>query len=105
MQTREKDSRRDWLVVLLIILIGFLCILFTSGWALRLTPSWRLDSNMESKIDPNSDFLTRRSSEPFEPIDSSILTQPSWLNSGLYLTPGAVFKTAPVCAAGCCQRL
>ena len=34
---REKDNRRDWLIVLFIILIGFLCILLAGGWALRLT--------------------------------------------------------------------
>ncbi len=96
MQTREreKDNRRDWLIVLFIILIGFLCILLAGGWALRLTPSWKLDSNMESNLDPNSNFLTARSSGgPIEPIDPSILTQPAWMNLGQYLTPGAASKT------------
>ena len=93
MQTREKENRRDWLIVLLIILLGFLCILLTSGWALRLTPRWSLDSDMGSRIDPNSLFLTERAKGYLEPIDESILTLPPWLISDAFLTPGAPFLT------------
>lgn len=91
MQAREKDNRRDWIIVVLIILIGLLCIMLAGGWALRLTPSWKLDSNMRSNLDPNSDFLTRRPIGLLGPIDSSILTRPAWMD--LYLTPGASFAT------------
>jgi hypothetical protein len=49
MQAREKDNRRDWIIVIAIILIGLLCIMLAGTWALRLTPSWKLDSNMESR--------------------------------------------------------
>ncbi len=88
---REKEDRRDWIIVLLILLFGFLCILFASGWALRLTPSWRLDSNMESNLDPNGDFLTNKPIDFYEPLDPSILTQPVWAD--VFLTPGALFET------------
>jgi uncharacterized repeat protein (TIGR01451 family) len=91
MQAREKDNRRDWIIVLVILLIGLWCIMLVGGWALRLSPSWRLDSNMRSNLDPNSDFLTARSLGLVGPVDSSILTQPAWM--GLYLTPGASFQT------------
>ena len=91
MQAREKDERRDWLIIFIIILFGLMCILLAGGWALRITPSWRLNSNMESNIDPNSDFLTARPSGFLEPLDPSILTQPAWM--GVFLTPGASFKT------------
>ncbi len=88
---REKEDRRDWIIVLLILLFGFLCILLASGWALRLTPSWRLDSDMESNLDPNGDFLTNKPVDFYEPLDPSILTQPVWAD--VFLTPGASFKT------------
>ena len=91
MQAREKDERRDWIIIFLIILFGLMCILLAGGWALRITPSWSLNSNMESNIDPNSDFLTARPSGFLEPLDPSILTQPVWM--GEFLTPGASFKT------------
>ena len=95
MQTREKDNRRDWLIILFIILVGFLCILLTSGWALRLTPSWSLDSDMGSRIDPNSLFLTERAKGYLEPIDESILTLPPWLISDAFLTPNAFITRTP----------
>jgi hypothetical protein len=50
---------------------------------------------MDSNLDPNSDFLTRRPGGLIEPIDPSILTEPVWIN--FFLTPGAAFMTgAPV---------
>jgi len=94
MKASEQDKRRDrrdWLIILILLLLGFLCILLTSGWALRFSPSWRLDTNMESRLDPNSDFLTFKPSGFFEPVDPSILTQPVWMN--VFLTPGASFAT------------
>ena len=88
---REKDSRDSLLLLLLILLVGFICIILISGWALRFAPNWRLDSNMGSRLDPNSDFLTHRPNGFIEPIDPSILTDPGWL--GVFLTPGATFPT------------
>lgn len=52
---------------------------------------------MESMLDPDSDFLTSNTNGFVEPIDSSILTQPAWID--VFLTPGATFNTwtpAPV---------
>ncbi len=94
---QDKRNRRDWLIILLLLLFGFLCIIITSGWALRFAPNWRLDTSMESRLDPNSDFLTSKPNGFFEPLDPSILTQPAWMN--VFLTPGASFATktpAPV---------
>ncbi|MFT3890459.1 MAG: DUF11 domain-containing protein [Anaerolineales bacterium] len=91
MQAREKDNRRDWIIVLLILLLGLLCIIFAGGWALRISPSWQLDSNMESNLDPVSGFLTARPDSIIEPIDFSILTKPAWMD--LYLTPDAMIET------------
>lgn len=89
-KTAERE-RRDWIIILVILLFGFLCLFLAGGWAVRLAPSWKLDTNMKSNLDPDSDFLTNRPVGYFEPLDPSILTRPAWAN--IYLTPGAVFQT------------
>jgi hypothetical protein len=87
----SENERRDWLIVPIILLIGFLCVIVAGQWALRFSPSWKLNANMDSNLDPNRDFLTRRPSGFIEPVDPSILTEPVWIN--LFLTPGASFIT------------
>ena len=86
-----ERQRRDWLIVMLTLLVGFGCILVAANRALRFAPSWSLNANMESQLDPNSDFLTHRSSSLIEPLDAAILTQPVWMD--VFLTPGAIIPT------------
>jgi uncharacterized repeat protein (TIGR01451 family) len=86
-----EHERRDWVIILIILLIGFLCVILAGSWAIRFAPLWRLDTNMRSNLDPDSDFLTDRPSGFFVPLDPSILTQPVWING--FLTPGASFPT------------
>ncbi|HEU0294693.1 MAG TPA: hypothetical protein VFR47_18275 [Anaerolineales bacterium] len=87
-----ENEKRDWSVIALILLFGLLFILLAGGWALRFTPRWELDANVESRLDPNSDFLTRRPSGFIEPVDPAILTNPAWID--VVLTPGASFSSA-----------
>jgi hypothetical protein len=84
-----EQERRDWFIIPLILGLGFVCVIIAGQWALRFAPSWKLDANMDSKLDPNSDFLTRRPNGFIEPVDPSILTEPVWIN--LFLTPGGTF--------------
>jgi hypothetical protein len=86
-----EQERRDWIMIPLILGIGFLCVIIAGQWALRFSPSWKLNANMDSNLDPNRDFLTHRPGGFIEPVDPSILTQPVWIN--LFLTPGAQFPT------------
>ena len=86
-----EQERRDWFIIPLILGIGFLCVIVAGQWALRFSPSWRLNANMDSNLNPNSDFLTHRPDGFIEPVDPSILTEPVWIN--LFLTPGASFIT------------
>jgi hypothetical protein len=86
-----EQERRDWIMIPFILGIGFLCVIIAGQWALRFSPSWKLNANMDSNLNPNSEFLTRRPSGFIEPIDPSILTEPVWIN--LFLTPGASFTT------------
>ena len=98
MSEKEKAperKRRDWIIILIILLIGFLCVILAGGWAIRFSPTWRMDTDMGSNIDPDSVFLTSRPSDFLQPLDPSILTQPVWIN--VFLTPSASFLTsAPV---------
>lgn len=89
-KTSEREWR-DWAVIGLIILIGFMCVFLAGYWAVRFPPSWRLNADMGSNLDPNSDFLTRRPGGLVEPVDPILLTQPVWIN--VILTPGALFPT------------
>jgi len=101
MQEKERPSereRRDWIIILIILLLGFLCVILAGERALRFSPSWKLNTNMDSNIDPNSDFLTKRPSGLFEPLDPAILTNAVWVD--LYQTPGAVFPANPTSSIG-----
>lgn len=82
-----ENEKRDWTVIALILLLGLLGILLAAGWALRFTPLWELDANVESILDPNSDFLTHKPEGFIEPVDPAILTNPAWIND--FQTPGA----------------
>lgn len=87
----HEQERHDWFIIPLLLGIGFLCVIVAGQWALRFSPSWKLNTNMDSNLDPNSDFFTRRPGGFIEPVDPSILTEPVWIN--LFLTPGASFIT------------
>jgi hypothetical protein len=88
---REKESRDSIALMLLILLLGFICIILSSGWALRFAPSWKLPSSMGSNLNPDSDSLTNVPVNFIEPLDPSILTNPAWFD--VFLTPGASFAT------------
>src|SRR5215208_255783 len=90
MKATERE-RQDWIVILIILLIGFGSVILAGQWALRFSPRWMLDTNMESNIDPNSDFRTGIPNAFIGQIDPAILTQPAWIN--VFLTPGALFVT------------
>jgi len=79
-------ERSDWAIVLIILLLGFLFVIVAGQWALRFSPGWTLDTDMESHLDPNRDFLTGKPKEFIEPVDPAILTQPVWIN--VMFTPG-----------------
>lgn len=87
----SEHERQDWVVILIILVIGFLCVIAAGGMALRFSPGWQLNTNMDSHLEPISAFLTRGPGEFVEALDPSILTQPSWID--VFLTPGASFVT------------
>ena len=94
MQEKEKAperERRDWIIFVIILLLGFLCVILAGGQALRFSPDWKRNTSMDSHINPDSVFLDSHPSNLLEPLDPSILTPPAWFDT--FLTPGAVFNT------------
>jgi hypothetical protein len=86
-----EHEQQDWTVLAFIILVvGFLSVIVAGQLALRFSPNWELRTNMDSHIDPNSAFLTRKPGGLIEPVDASILTQPGWVD---FLTPGVSIIT------------
>ena len=91
MKAIERE-RLDWTIVVIIILVlGFLCVIFAGQLAARFAPSWQLQTDMESHLDPNSTFVASRPDGFIEPVDAAILTQPGWINE--FLTPGVAIIT------------
>jgi uncharacterized repeat protein (TIGR01451 family) len=88
--TRRK-SRRDLLLVLLILPLGVLCMFATGQAAIRLAPTWVLNADMRSFLDPNAQFAAGGNQLFIEPLDPGILTLPAW--GDLFLTPNAVIPT------------
>lgn len=86
-----EQERRDWIIVIIVLLVGLLCVSLAGGWALRFSPNWKLDADMGSNLDPDSGNLASRPGGPVQAISASILTQPVWLNT--FLTPGTAVPT------------
>jgi len=84
-----EQERNDWIIIIIILVIGFICVIAAGQLALRFSPNWRLDTDMESRIELGHPFLTPNGF--VQPVDPSILTQPAWIN--VFLTPGASFVT------------
>ena len=87
----QRKSRRDLLLILLILPLGVLCMFVTGQAAIRLAPTWMLNADMRSFLDPNSEFAAGGNQLFIEPLDPGILTLPAW--GDLFLTPNAAIPT------------
>ena len=86
----RRKSRRDLLLVLLILPLGVLCMFMTGQVAIRLAPDWVLNANMRSLLDPNAQYSAGGNQLFIEPLDPGILTLPAW--GDLFLTPNALIS-------------
>ena len=87
----QKRERRDWTFLIFIIPIGIFLILIVGQLAIQLVPTWRVNADMNSNLEPDPN-----SARPFallEPILPQILTPMAWLD--VYLTPGADISFPP----------
>ena len=90
----RRKSRRDLLLILLILPFGILCMLMAGQAAIKLAPNWALPANMLSNLDPNTNFAGLDDRVLIEPLNPGILTQPVW--DKLFMTPNALIPTREV---------
>ncbi|MEN9524616.1 MAG: hypothetical protein RL536_685, partial [Candidatus Parcubacteria bacterium] len=85
----QKPERKDWVLLIFIIPIGVLLILFVGQWAIRLLPSWIVNSGMNSNLEPDA----ARPLALLEPLLPQILIPLPWEDS--YLDPGGDISFPP----------
>lgn len=93
----QKKSRRDLLLVLLILPFGVLCMFMAGQAAIRLAPEWVLNTEMLSLLDPDAEFAARGNPFSIPPLNPNILTLPAW--GDLFLTPNVAIPTRIILTA------
>ena len=83
MKSTERE-RRDWVIFVLILLIGIVMMLCTGQYAVALLPRWSVQADVNSNLNPD-DSYTKQNLAVVEPIKPEILTPPAWQDS--ILTP------------------
>ena len=81
----SKKTKRDWLLLLIILLFGICAMLVAGQRATQFVTDWILRANMSSNLDPNFRYRTGSLNGNIAPLNSNILTPPVWNDT--YLTP------------------
>ena len=90
---RDGDrDRRSLLVFLLILLLGFACLMITAQMAVTPDRIWQVPANMLSELNPDEGFETweRR----IEPLRPEVMTPPPW-DPRRILTPAGTAVVVP----------
>lgn len=87
---RERE-RRDWSLVIFIIPLGIILIIIVGQLAIRLFPSWSVNADMRSNLDPNT--APGQPASLLQPLLPQILTQMAWADT--YLTPSGDVSFPP----------
>jgi uncharacterized repeat protein (TIGR01451 family) len=88
---KSDDEKQGWTLVAVFLLIGLLCVIVAGNLAIRFVPSWTLQADMRSRLDPDSVYFTSQPGYAFQLVDPAILTPPIWIN--VFLTPGQIIPT------------
>ena len=97
MKSNERE-RRDWVIFLLILLIGIVLMLCAGQSAVAMLPRWSVQADVNSNLNPD-DSYAKQHLAIIEPVKQEILTPPAWKDS--ILTPqAAVTGTAIVIPMG-----
>lgn len=75
-----EPGKRQWPLFAFFLFISVVLLLCVGQMAIGIAPRWQVAADMRSKLEPNSDFLTRQTSGLIEPVNEDILTLPAWLN-------------------------
>jgi len=70
---RER-KQRDWLIFLLLLLLGFVCLLCTAQVATRQLAQWQVPADMFSELNPEKELGTGVT--PVEPLRPEVMTLP-----------------------------
>ncbi len=89
-----RRERRDLILIILILPIGILCMLEVGQIAIRMLPSWNINADMGSKVDPNKQYASLQEVGAVEPLLPAIQTPPAWRDT--FLTPQAGQKSNEV---------
>ena len=90
-------TQRDLALFLLILCVGFICLLVTAQAAIWPRPVWRVSAGMLSELDPNRDYLTRRAEmEVVEPVRPEVQTPPAWDVESIITPSGSVIVAPPL---------
>ncbi|MBL8050978.1 MAG: hypothetical protein JNM46_07125, partial [Anaerolineales bacterium] len=87
---RERE-RRDWSLVIFIIPLGIILIIIVGQLAIRLFPSWSVNADMRSNLDPNT--APGQPASLLQPLLPQILTQMAWADT--YLPPSGDVSFPP----------
>jgi hypothetical protein len=92
----KERERRDWLIFLLLLLLGFACLLCTAQIAIRQSPTWQASAGMLSELDPDKDHGTEMT--PIDPLRPEVMTLP-W-DPDTILTPRGTSVVVPTMVVG-----
>jgi len=73
-QANRQRRNRDWILFLLLLLLGLAAMLCTGTLATSFAPQWNVHASMDSNLDPNAQYQTLNSTVVIEPVSADILT-------------------------------
>ncbi|MEJ5224826.1 MAG: hypothetical protein WHV44_10265 [Anaerolineales bacterium] len=81
----RSDERRNWLLVVLLLLFGLPLMLAAGQAAIQLPSAWSLERGMESELKPIATIAVYTGGQRIAPIDPNIQTPVAWFDA--ILTP------------------
>lgn len=83
MNTAQDKRRRDWSIIIFILPLGVAMMMCVGQQAIRMSPSWSVNGDMNSSLDPET--APKQNALVVPPISSDILTPVTWWDT--FLTP------------------
>ncbi len=92
-QYHRYSHRREWSLIILLLLLAVVSMFSAGQYALRMLPAWRVSADMSSLIDPDGTIAAYSGGSQIEPVGQQILTPysfdyltPASSNAAIYLT-------------------
>jgi hypothetical protein len=92
----SKRERRDWMLFLVLLLLGICLMLIAGQFAVSLASPWNVNANMHSELDPDRSYSGYQQVDAIAPIRPEILTPPAWGDSFLTPQPGIGLTLYPI---------